>query len=108
MLTDKYLKGIPTDSRAARNLTYLNVDTVTSNLEKVQLLDAIAQERGQKLSQMAIAWILRQPQVASVLIGASSANQLKENVKVLDNLSFTEDELGLIDKIISKEAILSR
>jgi L-glyceraldehyde 3-phosphate reductase len=108
MLTDKYLKGIPTDSRAARNLTYLNVDTVTSNLEKVQLLDAIAQERGQKLSQMAIAWILRQPQVASVLIGASSANQLKENVKALDNLSFTEDELGLIDKIISKEAILSR
>jgi L-glyceraldehyde 3-phosphate reductase len=77
-------------------------------LEKVQLLDAIAQERGQKLSQMAIAWILRQPQVASVLIGASSANQLKENVKALDNLSFTEDELGLIDKIISKEAILSR
>lgn len=101
MLTDKYLKGIPTDSRAARNLTYLNIDTVTSNLEKVQLLDAIAQERGQKLSQMAIAWILRQPQVASVLIGASSANQLKENVKVLDNLSFTEDELRLIDKIVS-------
>lgn len=101
MLTDKYLKGIPKDSRAARDLTYLNVDTVTSNLEKVQLLDAIAQERGQKLSQMAIAWILRQPQVASVLIGASSANQLKENVKALDNLSFTEDELRLIDKIVS-------
>ncbi|MFI0428927.1 L-glyceraldehyde 3-phosphate reductase [Mariniflexile sp. HMF6888] len=100
MLTDKYLKGIPTDSRAARDLTYLNVDTVTSNLEKVQLLDAIAQERGQKLSQMAIAWILRQPQVASVLIGASSANQLKENVKALDNLVFTEDELRLIDKIV--------
>jgi L-glyceraldehyde 3-phosphate reductase len=77
-------------------------------LEKVQLLDAIAQERGQKLSQMAIAWILRQPQVASVLIGASSANQLKENVKALDNLSFTEDELRLIDKIVSKEAIPSQ
>ncbi len=100
MLTDKYLKGIPTDSRAARDLTYLNADTVTSNLEKVQLLDAIAQERGQKLSQMAIAWILRQPQVASVLIGASSANQLKENVKALDKLGFTEDELRLIDSIV--------
>ena len=100
MLTDKYLKGIPADSRAARNLSYLNIDTVTSNLEKVQLLDAIAQERGQKLSQMAIAWILRQPQVASVLIGASSTDQLKENVKVLDYLSFSEDELRLIDSIV--------
>ncbi|WP_308992805.1 L-glyceraldehyde 3-phosphate reductase [Mariniflexile litorale] len=100
MLTDKYLKGIPKDSRAAKDLTYLNVDTVTSNLEKVQLLNEIAQERGQKLSQMAIAWILRQPQVASVLIGASSTNQLKENVKALDNLSFSEDELKLIDKIV--------
>ncbi|MDO7173558.1 L-glyceraldehyde 3-phosphate reductase [Mariniflexile sp. AS56] len=100
MLTDKYLKGIPKDSRAAKDLSYLNVDTVTSNLEKVQLLDAIAQTRGQKLSQMAIAWILRKPQVASVLIGASSPNQLKENVKALGNLSFSEDELQLIDKIV--------
>ncbi|WP_445736277.1 L-glyceraldehyde 3-phosphate reductase [Mariniflexile sp.] len=101
MLTDKYLKGIPKDSRAAKDLTYLNVDTVNSNLEKVERLDALAKERGQKLSQMALAWILRQPQVASVLIGASSPNQLKENVKALDNLSFTEDELKLIDKIVS-------
>ena len=101
MLTDKYLKGIPKDSRAAKDLTYLNVDTVTSNLEKVQRLEAIAQKRGQKLSQMALAWILRQPQVASVLIGASSANQLKENVKALDNLDFSEDELKLIDRIVS-------
>ncbi len=101
MLTDKYLKGIPKDSRAAKDLTYLNVETVTSNLEKVQLLDAIAQKRQQKLSQMAIAWILRKPQVASVLIGASSTNQLKENVKALNNLNFTEEELKLIDRIIS-------
>lgn len=101
MLTDKYLNDIPKDSRAAKNLTYLNVETVTDNLEKVKLLNALAQERGQKLSQMAISWILRQPQVASVLIGASSSNQLKENVKALDNLSFSEDELTLIDKIVS-------
>ncbi|WP_445731719.1 L-glyceraldehyde 3-phosphate reductase [Mariniflexile sp.] len=100
MLTDKYLKGIPKDSRAAKDLTYLNVDTVNSNLEKVERLDALAKERGQKLSQMALAWILRQPQVASVLIGASSPNQLKENVKALDYLSFTDDELKLIDKIV--------
>lgn len=101
MLTDKYLKGIPKDSRAAKNLTYLNVETVNNNLEKVQLLANIAQNRNQKLSQMAIAWILRQPQVASVLIGASSANQLKENVKALDNLNFTDEELKLIDGIVS-------
>ncbi|MFG6687065.1 L-glyceraldehyde 3-phosphate reductase [Mariniflexile sp. HNIBRBA6329] len=100
MLTDKYLKGIPKDSRAAKSLTYLNEETVTSNIEKVQLLDAIAQKRGQKLSQMALAWILRQPQVASVLIGASSAHQLKENVKALDNLKFSSEELKLIDAIV--------
>ncbi|MEP1488383.1 MAG: L-glyceraldehyde 3-phosphate reductase [Algibacter sp.] len=100
MLTDKYLKGIPKGSRAAKDLTYLNTETVTSNIEKIQALNTIAQERGQKLSQMAIAWILRQPQVASVLIGASSSNQLKENVKALDNLSFTDNELKLIDGIV--------
>ncbi|MEP5341316.1 MAG: L-glyceraldehyde 3-phosphate reductase [Algibacter sp.] len=100
MLTDKYLKGIPKGSRAAKDLTYLNTETVTSNIKKIQALNTIAQERGQKLSQMAIAWILRQPQVASVLIGASSSNQLKENVKALDNLSFTDDELKLIDGIV--------
>jgi L-glyceraldehyde 3-phosphate reductase len=101
MLTDKYLKGIPEGSRAAKNLTYLNEETVTSNIEKVQKLNVIAQERGQKLSQMAIAWILRQPQVASVLVGASSSNQLKENVKALDCLGFSEEELKLINAIIS-------
>ena len=101
MLTSKYLKGIPENSRASKNLTYLDKETVSSNLEKIQSLNAIAQERGQKLHQMAIAWILRQKQVASVLVGASSSNQLKDNVKALDNLEFTEDELKLIDKIVS-------
>ncbi|MFI1744027.1 L-glyceraldehyde 3-phosphate reductase [Thalassobellus sediminis] len=101
MLTNKYLKGIPKDSRAARDLTFLNEDTVNSNIEKIQKLAAIAEARGQQLSQMAIAWILRQPQVASVLIGASSANQLKENVKALDNLGFTDEELNLIDRIVN-------
>ena len=100
MLTDKYLKGIPKDSRAAKDLTYLNSDTVNSNIEKIQLLNGLAEKRGQKLSQMAIAWILRQPQVASVLIGASSANQLKDNVKALDNLSFSDEELKLIEGIV--------
>ncbi|MFD0988739.1 L-glyceraldehyde 3-phosphate reductase [Mariniflexile jejuense] len=101
MLTDKYLKGIPKDSRAAKDLTFLNVETVNSTIEKVTKLNAIAENRNQKLSQMALAWILRQPQVASVLIGASSTNQLKENVKALDNLQFSKEELDLIDKIVS-------
>ncbi len=100
MLTDKYLNGIPEGSRAAKNMTYLTSETVQSNLKKIQGLNTIAQNRGQKLSQMAIAWILRHKQVASVLIGASSANQLKENVKALDNLGFTDEELQLIDGIV--------
>ena len=100
MLTNKYLKGIPQDSRAAKNMTYLDADTVNNNLEKIQKLNTIAQERGQKLSQMAVAWILRQPQVASVLLGASSANQLKENLEALDNLEFSTEELQLIDEIV--------
>ncbi|MEL0456333.1 L-glyceraldehyde 3-phosphate reductase [Flavobacteriaceae bacterium SZ-1-7] len=101
MLTDKYLDRIPEGSRAARNLTYLEKETVANNLKKIQKLNGIAQQRGQKLSQMAIAWILRQPQVASVLVGASSGNQLRENVKALGNLSFTDEELKLVDGIVS-------
>lgn len=100
MLTDKYLNGIPEGSRAAKDLSYLNTDTVNSNLEKIQKLNAMAQERGQKLSQMAVAWILRKPTVASVLLGASSAGQLKENLKALDNLEFSSEELKLIEGIV--------
>ncbi|GAB1857267.1 L-glyceraldehyde 3-phosphate reductase [Flavobacteriaceae bacterium MHTCC 0001] len=100
MLTDKYLNGIPKDSRAAKNMTYLNSETVQGNLSKIKSLDEIAKNRGQKLSQMAIAWNLRHKQVASVLLGASSAHQLRENVKALDNLSFTAEELKMIDGIV--------
>ena len=100
MLTERYLNGIPKDSRAAKELTFLNIETVNNHLEKVKKLNQIAENRGQKLSQMALAWILRQPQVASVLIGASSPNQLKENVKALDNLKFSKEELDLIDLIV--------
>lgn len=100
MLTDKYLKGIPKGSRASKSLTYLNTDAVSQNIEKIQALNTIAESRNQKLSQMALAWILRQPQVASVLIGASSSSQLKENVKALDNLAFSEDELNRIENVL--------
>jgi len=102
MLTDKYLKGIPKDSRAAKDFTYLNTDEVNSNLHKIKALADIAEKRGQKLSQMAIAWLLSQPNVTSVLIGASSSKQLKENIKALDKLDFSKEELRLIDSISNK------
>jgi len=102
MLTDKYLHGIPSDSRVAKNFTYLNKEQLKMKIEKIQGLADIANQRGQKLSQMAIAWLLRRDEVSSVLIGASSANQLKENVKSLEQLQFSEEELRLID-VLSKE-----
>ncbi len=98
MLTNKYINGIPEGSRAARDLTYLDKEEVNKNLEKIKNLAEIASQRGQKLSQMAIAWLLNRPNVASVLIGASSTNQLKENIAALDQLQFTDEELKLIDK----------
>ena len=98
MLTNKYVNGIPEGSRAARDLTYLDKEEVNKNLEKIKNLAEIASQRGQKLSQMAIAWLLNRPNVASVLIGASSTNQLKENIAALDQLQFTDEELKLIDK----------
>ena len=97
MLTNKYVNGIPEGSRAAKDLTYLDQEEVTKNLSKIKNLAKIANQRGQKLSQMAIAWLLNQPSVESVLIGASSPSQLKENVVALEQLRFTDEELKLID-----------
>ena len=98
MLTNKYVHGIPEDSRAAKNFTYLETTQVQENLEKIKGLAKIADERGQKLSQMAIAWLLKRPTVSSVLIGASSSQQLKENVAALDNLAFSPEEIIKINK----------
>ncbi|AIY14358.1 L-glyceraldehyde 3-phosphate reductase [Cellulophaga baltica] len=98
MLTNKYVHGIPEDSRAAKNFTYLETTQVQENLEKIKGLAKIADERGQKLSQMAIAWLLKRPTVSSVLIGASSSQQLKENVAALDNLVFSPEEIIKINK----------
>jgi L-glyceraldehyde 3-phosphate reductase len=102
MLTDKYLNGVPKNSRAGNDSVFLNADIVQANINKIKSLNVIAQERGQKLSQMAIAWILRQPQIASVLVGASSSSQLKDNIKALDCLGFSEDELQKIDEVITR------
>ncbi|NNK75880.1 MAG: L-glyceraldehyde 3-phosphate reductase, partial [Maribacter sp.] len=80
------------------DFTYLDKKEVLGNLEKIKNLAEIAGQRGQKLSQMAISWLLNRPHVSSVLIGASSTNQLKENVGALEQLQFTDEELNLIDK----------
>lgn len=99
MLTDKYLDGIPEGSRAAKDKTYLQKSAVEESMDKIQALAKVAHGRGQKLSQMAIAWLLYQKGVTSVLVGASSVGQLQENVSSLDNLEFSAEELEKIDQI---------
>ena len=99
MLTTKYLDGIPEDSRAAVRDGSLSPDLLTEeSLNHVRSLNAMAQERGQSLAQMALAWTLRDPRVTSTLVGASSVRQLEENLGALDQLGFTDDELRSIDE----------
>lgn len=101
LLTDKYLKGIPEGSRAARASGFLQVDQITEEkLVKVRKLGVIAEERGQTISQMAIAWLLRHETVTSVLVGASSTDQLAQNLKSLDNIEFSQTELETIESIL--------
>ena len=101
-LTDRYLHGIPADSRAASGSRFLQADQLTAEkLEKVRQLDALAQARGQKLSQMALAWVLRGEKVTSVLIGASKTAQLDDAVGMLANRHFRPDECGKIDAILA-------
>jgi len=101
LLTSKYFNGIPEDSRAAGKSVSLNPEAVTH--EKVEIskkLNEIALERGQSLAQMALVWVLRKSVTTSVIIGASKTTQVEENVKALNNMSFTEDELKIIDEIL--------
>ena len=100
-LTNRYLTGIPDGARASKTeRVWLTPDTVKENLPKVHKLNEIAQRRGQKLSQMALAWVLRKPQVTSALIGVSSVGQLEDNLIALNNLSFSKEELVTIEKIL--------
>lgn len=102
LLTNKYLNGIPVDSRAAKEHGFLKKEAVTSELVvKLKKLNDVAAARGQSLAQMALAWVLRRKNVTSALIGASRLDQLSENIKTLDNLSFTDDELKKIDSILA-------
>ena len=100
MLTDRYLNGIPEDSRAKRN-HFLHEDSITEELlEKVKKLNSLAAERNQTLAEMALAWNLRRDRVTSVLIGSSRPSQILDNVKFIQNLEFTDEELAKIDEIL--------
>ena len=101
MLTNKYIHGIPEDSRAAKSSPFLTREGITEEkLSKIIKLNELAQNRGQSLAQMACAWNLRGGRLTSVLLGASKASQIKENVETLKNLDFTQDELNAIDEIV--------
>jgi L-glyceraldehyde 3-phosphate reductase len=105
MLTDRYLDGIPEDSRVARGGA-LSADMLTpDNLERIRGLDEIARRRGQSLAQMAIVWTLRDPRVTSSLIGASSVAQLEQNVAALGGLGFDTTELAEIDRFATEGGI---
>ena len=98
LLTDRYLDGVPEDSRAAQGKS-LGEDMLSErNLERVRALNEIARSRGQSLAQLALAWALRDPRVTSVLVGASSVEQLDTNVAAVDRLELTDDELAAIDE----------
>lgn len=101
ILTDRYLNGIAPDSRAAGPSVFLNADRIgEETIAKVRRLNELATERGQKLSQMALAWVLRGGRVTSALIGASKVSQIEDAVGAVANLSFTDEELALIDAIL--------
>lgn len=101
LLTDKYLHGIPEDSRMKKDGRFLHEDALTlERLAQIQALGKIAADRGQSLAQMALSWILRDGEVTSVLIGASKAKQITENAAIVGHTSFTADEIDAIEKIL--------
>lgn len=102
LLTDKYLNGIPEHSRAARSTGFLQSSQVTTEkIAMVSKLNEIALRRGQTLAEMALAWVLRDERMTSVIVGASSVKQLADNLHTLDNLTFSIEELAQIEKVIS-------
>lgn len=104
LLTNKYLNGIPEDSRAASTSVFLNEGNITPEaLRKVRALNQLAAARGQSLAQLALSWVLRGNKVTSVLIGASRVSQIEDNVAALNNLDFTQEELDRIETILKTE-----
>ncbi|WP_298370103.1 L-glyceraldehyde 3-phosphate reductase [uncultured Lutibacter sp.] len=100
MLTDKYLNGFPEDSRAVKDGRYLKTDQINTQLDKIRALNEIAKERGQSLAQMAIAWILKDERITSVLIGASKTEQILDSLKATENTNFSKAELDKIEGIL--------
>ena len=100
LLTNRYLNGIPEDSRVKTDGRFLNESLITpERLDQIRQLNAIAEERGQTLAEMALSWVLKDGVVTSVLIGASKSEQILDNIKALENITFTEEELAKIDAI---------
>jgi len=100
MLTDKYINGLPKDSRAVKESPFLNTDTVFEMLPKIKELNEIAKNRNQNLAQMAISWILKDDRITSVLIGASKTEQILDSVKATENTRFSEEELTNINAVL--------
>lgn len=101
LLTDKYLKGIPADSRAAKPTGFLKENEVTEDrISRIRQLNELAHGRGQSLAQMALAWLLKEPRITSVLIGASRPEQLSDSLKCLEHIQFSPEELASIEKIL--------
>jgi L-glyceraldehyde 3-phosphate reductase len=103
LLTDRYIHGIPENSRAAKSWGFLKPGQVEKAIEKVRKLNNLAAERGQTLAGMALAWILRDKRITSVLVGASSVSQIEANVEALQNTEFSYTELDAIDAILRGE-----
>ena len=103
LLTDRYLKGIPADSRIKTDGRFLKENALTEErLDQIRALNEVAAQRGQTLAQMALAWVLRDGIVTSVLAGASKPEQVLDNVKAAENTKFTDEELALIDEISAR------
>ena len=101
ILTSKYLHGIPEDSRAATEGSYLDKSQITEEVvDQIQKLNEVADSRGQSLAQMAVAWLLKDSRVTSVLVGVSKVSQLEDNMKAIKNITFSKDELQKIDSIL--------
>ena len=102
MLSNRYLQGIPADSRASKAHGFLKSEHITeARLAQIRALNELAQARGQSLAQMALAWLLKDPRITSVLVGASSAEQLRDSLACLAHLDFTADELAAIEAILA-------
>lgn len=101
LLTDKYLHGIPENSRAARTSGFLQRSQVTpEKVEAARQLNVIARRRGQTLAEMSLSWVLRDSRITSVIVGASTVSQLADNLKALNHPDFTVDELAAIEKAL--------